>query len=145
MEQVIVASRPALVPVCKLVLFAEAALDHVPRDAFDQGEDQHHVVGGDCKFARVNSLFQGPAIVRIHPHHHELDPATERDDHDLAVVHCRIAEIVDPHGDQVQHPGQKPERVRTAERLAHFAIHERVEALPLRRSFLTRLDHRVVG
>ena len=57
MEQVVIASRPALVPVGELVLLAEAALDDVPGDALAQGENQHHVVGGDCKFARMNSLF----------------------------------------------------------------------------------------
>ena len=82
-----------------MILIFEAAIDVEASDALDRRKAHHDIVRGNRELACMNGFFEGSPIVRIHPHHHELNRAAEPNYHDLTVVHGRVAQVIDPHGD----------------------------------------------
>ena len=123
-----------------MVLGLKCLVDVEAGDALDRRKAHHDIVRGNRELACMNGFFEGSPIVRIHPHHHELNRAAEPNYHDLTVVHGRIPQIVYPHGYQVQHAGEEAESVRPAQRLTYLAVHDGLEALPLSLILLSGLN-----
>ena len=123
-----------------MVLSLKSFVDVETGDALDRRKAHHDIVRGNRELALMNGFFEGPTIVRIHPHHHELNRSAEANNHDLAVVHGRVPQIVYPHGYQVQHAGEEAQSVRPAQCLTYLAVHDSLETLPLSVSLLSRLN-----
>ena len=123
-----------------MVLGLKRFVDVEAGDALDCRKAHHGIIRGDREFTFMNGLFERAPIVRIHPHHHELNRAAKTNHHDLTVVHGRVPQIVNPHGYQVQHTGEEAESVRPAKCLAYLAVHDSLKALPLSLSLLRGLN-----
>ena len=125
----------------QMVLGLERFVDVETGDAFNCRKTHHGIVSGNREFIFMDSLFEGTPIVCIHPHHHELNRAAKANNHDLAVMHGRVPQVVNPHGYQVQHAGEKTESVRPAKRLAYLSVHDSLKALPLSLGLLSGLNY----
>ena len=123
-----------------MVLGLKCLVDVEAGDALDRRKAHHDIVRGNRELALMNGFFEGPTIVRIHPHHHELNRSAEANNHYLAVVHGRVPQIVYPHGYQVQHAGEEAQSVRPAQCLTYLAVHDSLKTLPLSLGLLSGLN-----
>lgn len=98
-----------------LIFTCETFVNIDASHTFYSREDKHHVICGYHQLCLIDSLLDRPTIVSIPNQHHYLYAATKSNDHHLTIMHGRVAEIVDPQGDQVHGSRQETKRICTAE------------------------------
>ena len=82
-------------PIHLLILVGKALVDVDACDSFYCREEKHAVEAGQSQLRLIDTFLDDSTIVSIPDKHHHFDAAAKADYHDLTVVHCSVAQVVD--------------------------------------------------